>query len=338
MSRALKVKLFLIDNLIWVVVLSFFLINAAVTPRFSSYENIVNIFYHSAIMSMLVLGQGMIMMIGRLDLSLESTLVIAPGIAMLAATRWIPGGLDPLVAIGLTLGVGAAVGWFNGLCVARIGVNHFLQTLSVMIFLRGMAYFMLPFAVFPLPAVYSWLGRARTVGNVPVAVVVMVITFIVTHLVMRSTAFGRYFMATGGNPRASFIAGIDTSRMLMWAFVMGGVLAAIAGLFTAGRVDSVGSTMGEGYVLLSFAGAILGGASLSGGKGTPIGMLGGALLLGMFSNALNLRGVEVTLVYAIKGALIFVAIVLDREKERLRNYLLHQEQVRRLLAETATVA
>lgn len=332
MSRTLRAQLFLIDNLIWVIVLGFFLANAVFTPRFSSYGNVVNIFYHSAIMSMLVLGQGLTMMIGRLDLSLESTLVVAPGIAMLMATKWIPGGLDPLTAIVLTLGVGALVGLFNGVCVAKIGVNHFLQTLSVMIFLRGMAYFILPFAIFPLPATYSWLGRARTLGDIPVAVVVMLLTFIAVHFVMQYTGFGRYFMATGGNPRASFIAGINTDRMLVSAFVIGGVLAAVAGLFTAGRVDSVGSTMGEGMALLSFAGAILGGASLSGGKGTPIGMLGGALLLGMFSNALNLRGVEVTLVSAIKGALIFVAIILDRGKERLRGHLLHQEQVRQLLA------
>ncbi len=330
MSKTLKIQLFLIDNLIWLIVIGFFLVNAVLTPKFSSYSNIINIFYHSAIMSMLVLGQGLIMMIGRLDLSLESTLVFAPGIAMLLATKWLPGGMDPIIAILVTLVLGALVGLFNGICIAKIGVNHFLQTLSLMIILRGLAFFLLPFAVFPLPETYSWLGRARVFGDIPVSVIVMLLIFIVMHFIMQYTAFGRHFIATGGNPKASFIAGINTNRMLIYAFVISGVLAAVAGLITAGRQDSVASTMGEGMVLLSFAGAILGGASLTGGKGTPIGMLGGALLLGMFSNALNLRGVEVTLVYATKGALIFIAIILDRGKEKLRAHLLHQEQIRQL--------
>ena len=92
--------------------------------------------------------------------------------------------------------------------------------------------------------------------------------------------------------------------------------------------------MGDGMVLLAFAGAILGGAGLDGGKGTPIGMLGGSILLGMISNSLNLQGVGVTLVYATEGALIFLAILLDRFKYKLRNHILHKEQVEKMLHQT----
>jgi ribose/xylose/arabinose/galactoside ABC-type transport system permease subunit len=138
MRNRLQVQLFLLDNLIWVIVLLFFLINAFVTPKFATYDNLVNIFYHSAIMSMLVLAQGLVMIIGHLDLSIESTLAFAPGIAMLLALKWIPGGLDPVTCIFLTLAVGALVGFFNGFCIAKIGVNPFLQSLSMLIMLRGL--------------------------------------------------------------------------------------------------------------------------------------------------------------------------------------------------------
>lgn len=333
MSRKLRIELFLLDNLIWVIVIGFFLLNALFTPRFASYDNIVNIFYHSAIMSMLVLGQGLVLISGNLDLSLESTLAFAPGIAMLLATRWLPGGMHPLAAIAATLAVGALVGLFNGFCVARIGVNPFLQTLSMLIMLRGLVLFLVPFSIFPLPAAYTYIGKARMLGNIPVAIPATLLIFFIFHFLLSFTPFGRYFMATGGNPRASFIAGINTQRMVICAFALAGVLAAVAGLLAAGRQGSVSNSMGDGMVMFAFAGAILGGASLTGGKGTAIGMLGGSLLLGMISNSLNLIGVGVTLVYATKGALIFVALVLDRYKVRLRNHLLHQEQVGKLLSQ-----
>lgn len=331
MPRKLQIELFLLDNLIWVILAGFFLLNAMITPMFATYTNLVNIFYHSAIMSMLVLGEGLIMVIGQLDLSIESTLVFAPGVAMLLATRWLPFPLDPVTAIILTLVIGALIGLFNGICIAKIEVNPFLQTLSMMIILRGLALFLIPLSIFPLDKVYSYAGQARMIGNIPVAIPIVLIIFLIFHFVMQYTAFGRHFMATGGNAKASYISGINTKRMLIYAFVIAGFLAAVAGLLAAGRQNSVSNSMGEGMVLLAFAGAILGGASLEGGKGTPLGMLGGALLLGMISNSLNLLGVGVTLVYATQGALIFVAIVLDRVRIKVRNHLLHQEQVRKLV-------
>ncbi|HOV79289.1 MAG TPA: ABC transporter permease [Bacillota bacterium] len=330
MPKKLQIQLFLLDNLIWVIVAGFFLINAVITPKFATYGNLVNILYHSAIMSMLVLGEGLILVIGQIDLSIESILVFAPGLAMLLVSKWLPFDAGPVTAIVLTLAVGALVGLFNGVCIAKIGVNPFLQTLSMMIILRGLVLFLVPFSIFPLHKVYTYAGQARTVGNIPVAVPVVLVIFLIFQFILHYTSFGRHFVATGGNARASFISGVNTGRMVICAFVIAGLLAAVAGLLAAGRQGSVSNSMGEGMVLLAFAGAILGGASLEGGKGTPMGMLGGALLLGMFSNSLNLLGVTVTLVYATQGALIFVAIVLDRVRIKVRSYLLHQEQVRKL--------
>ncbi|HPZ43928.1 MAG TPA: ABC transporter permease [Bacillota bacterium] len=331
MRNRLQVQLFLLDNLIWVIVVLFFLINAIVTPKFATYDNLVNIFYHSAIMSLLVLAQGLVMVIGHLDLSIESTLAFAPGIAMLLALKWIPGGLHPVLCIFLTLAVGALVGLFNGFCIAKIKVNPFLQSLSMLIMLRGLVLFLVPFSIFPLDEIYVYAGQARMAGNIPVAIPIVLVVFLIFHIILQYTPFGRYFVATGGNPRASFISGIDTRRVVIYAFVISGLLAAIAGLLAAGRQGSISNSMGQNMVLLSFAGAILGGASLEGGKGTPLGMLGGALLLGMISNSLNLLGVGVNLVYATQGALIFVAIVIDRLRVKFRGYLLHQEQVQKLL-------
>lgn len=331
MPKRLQMQLFLLDNLIWVIIAGFFLLNVVITPKFATYDNLVNIFYHSAIMSLLVLAQGLVMIIGLLDLSIESILAFAPGIALLLATKWLPGGMDPITCIFVTLVVGALVGLFNGVFIAKIGVNPFLQSLSMLIMLRGVVLFLVPFSIFPLAKAYTYAGQARMTGNIPVAIPIILVIFIVFHFILQHTAFGRYFVATGGNAKASFVSGINTSKMVIWAFVISGILAAVAGLLAAGRQGSISNSMGDGMVMLSFAGAILGGASLDGGKGTPLGMLGGALLLGMISNSLNLLGVNVSLVYATQGALIFLAIIIDRVREKFRNHLLHQEQVKKML-------
>ncbi len=327
MTRRTSVQLFLIDNLIWVLVAAFFLINAIFTPRFASYRNVVNILYHSAIMSLLVLGQGLVLINGKLDLSIESTVGFAPGIAMLLSMRIAPELVGPGAAIVITLLIGAALGAFNGICIANLKINPLLQTLASMIMIRGILLYIFPFSLFPLDPVFRYAGAGRLPGNIPVAIPLVLVTFFVLNLVLQHTPFGRRFVAAGGNPRASYVSGVNVDRMTLYAYVIAGVLAAVGGLLAAGRQGSISNSMGEGMVLLSFAGALMGGASLHGGKGTPLGMLGGALLLGMFSNSLNLLGVGPSLIYASKGALIFLALLLDRSRSRWRAKLLHREQL-----------
>ncbi|MBW1711738.1 MAG: ABC transporter permease, partial [Deltaproteobacteria bacterium] len=304
-------------------------------PNFLLYDNIINIFYHSAILSMLVLGQGLILLTGNLDLSIESTLAFAPAVAMLTATKWLPG-LDPYTTIILTLAVGALIGLFNGFVVSKVGIHSFIHSLSMLIILRGLTLFMVPFAIYKLDPVYTFFGSERLAGNIPIAALLMVAIFLVMNFVLKNTPFGRFILATGGNPRASFISGINTSRMIVYAFVLSGLLAAVAGLLAAGRQDAINNTMGKDMVLLSFAGAILGGASLSGGRGTPLGMLGGALLLGMIDNSLTLIGVNVFILYACYGLLIFLAVILDRFKSKWREHLFHKESLKKLHALSQT--
>jgi simple sugar transport system permease protein/ribose transport system permease protein len=330
MNRAMRLKLFFLDNLIWVILVVFFLFNSLFTPSFMKPENLVNIFYHSTVLSMLVLGQGIILLTGNIDLSIESTLAFAPAIAMLISMKWLPGGLNPYVAILVTLGVGALIGLMNGFFVSRVGINSFIHTLSMEIILRGLTLFLVPFALFKLGPVYTFLGSARIGGEIPVAIVLMLVVFAVMSVVLRSMPFGRHILATGGNPTAAYVAGVPVKRMILLAFMMSGILAAIAGLLAAGRQDAVNNSMGKDMVLFTFAGAILGGCSLDGGKGSALGMLGGALLLGMISNALTLMGINVFILYATYGFLIFVAVLLDRLRVRLRERIFFKENLRRL--------
>jgi len=328
MDKKMKIELFLLDNLIWLILGVYFLINAFITPRFLTYNNIVNIIYHSSILGMLILAQGLVIMTGHIDLSIESTLAFAPGIAILIATKYLPN-MDPILAIIFTLLIGALVGFFNGYCITVIGINSFLQTLSMEIILRGLVLYLIPFSIFNLDKVYTFIGKGKIFGNIPIAIFVMISIFLVFDFIFKRTPFGRYFLATGGNARASYISGINTRKIIISSFVLAGMLAATAGLLAAGRQNAVNNTMGNGMVLLSFAGAILGGTSLSGGKGTPIGMLGGTLFLGTVSNSLTLLGINVFIVYAIQGLLIFIALILDRIKEKIKDNLFHRETIKK---------
>jgi simple sugar transport system permease protein/ribose transport system permease protein len=326
MNTKTKIKLALLDNLVWVLLSAFFLFNCFFTPAFFSGRNFLNILFQTSMMGVLVLAQGMVMMVGELDLSLDATLAFAPGVTVLLTTMtYIP----PALCVLLTLSLGAAVGLFNGFFVAKTKANSFLFTLSSQIVMRGLVLYWVPFSIAGLHVVYTFLGRGR-IGNTPVASVAFIVIFLIFEVIFRKTIFGRKFTLTGGNRQAAYISGINTDRVIITAFVIAGILAAVAGLIAAGRQNAVSNAMGTNMVTMAIAGAILGGCSFNGGVGKPIGMLGGALLLGMIDNALTLQGVNVNLVSATKGALIFAAILLDRWRHRASASILHKENVKKL--------
>ncbi len=328
MPRKMHIQLWIINNLIWAILILYFAINALLTVKFISYDNVINILFHTAILSLLVLGQGVILISGNLDMSIESILAFAPAAAYILAIKM---GLAPYTCIAMTLTIGALVGLFNGVIVSYLGIHSFIHTLSVMIILRGVTLFMVPIAIFKLFPAYSYMGSAKIIGDISMAAIFMLSIYLVMHFIMGHTPYGRYLLATGGNPAASYISGINTKRIVIYAFICSGVLAAMAGLLAAGRQDAINNSMGTGMVLQAFAGAILGGCSLSGGRGTPLGMLGGTLLLGTIDNSLTLVGVNPYLIKAIYGLAIFMAVILDRFKTKWRDYLFHQENLRKFI-------
>ncbi|MDO5133050.1 MAG: ABC transporter permease [Eubacteriales bacterium] len=331
MRRTTKIQLMLLDNLVWVMVAVFFLLNSVFTPSFLSSRNLLNILFQSATLGLMVLGQGIVMMVGELDLSMEATLAFAPGLAILLGNAH---GLPAPVCILLTLAIGIAVGWFNGFCLVKLSTNSFLLTMSTQIVMRGLVLFLVPFSLAKLDPVYTFLGRGR-IGSLKIAVLALLLIYAAFEFLFRKTTAGRRFLLTGGNRSAAFISGINTGRIMIYAFMLAGFLASVAGLITAGRQNAVSNNMGTGLVMMAFAGAILGGCSFNGGMGKPIGMLGGTLLLGMLDNALTLNGVDVNLVSATKGALIFLAILLDHLRHRLTAWIMHRENVRRLISSSS---
>ncbi|PMR59227.1 ATPase [Verrucosispora sp. ts21] len=294
------------------------IVGFVVNPVFLSSDNIINVLQSMSEIAIVVLAQTIVLITGKMDLSLESTFGLAPGIAAWlvidpALTRGL--GLDVLPsawAVPVVLAVGALVGAFNGLLIVRFGLNGFIVTLGMLIVLRGLLTGISGGKTFfALPESMTYLGSASWVG-VPVSIWVSLLLFAVGIVVLGYTRAGRALYAIGGNVDAARAAGIRTDRVLWIALIVASMLAALAGLLISGRLASVPAAQGSGAIFQVFAAAVIGGVSLNGGKGTVFGAFTGVLLLFMIINVLTLAGVPAQWTNFLNGTVILVALVVSR--------------------------
>lgn len=292
------------------------IVGQIVNPVFLHSDNIINVLQTMSEIAILVLAQTLVLIAGKMDLSLESTFGLAPGIAAwLTVAPGVTHGLGLLPgawAIPVTLAVGALVGAFNGLLIVRFGLNGFIVTLGMLIVVRGLltgisggrTFFGLPDSMLYLSNT-NWLG-------VPASIWVCLTVFAIAIVVLGFTRAGRALYAIGGNLDAARAGGIRTDRVLWLTLIIASALAALAGLLLSGRLASVAAAQGSGDIFTVFAAAVIGGVSLNGGKGSVFSAFTGVLLLFMIQNVLTLAGVPAQWISALNGAIILVALVLSR--------------------------
>jgi simple sugar transport system permease protein len=251
-----------------------------------------------------------------MDLSLESTFGLAPGVAAwLIAPTGVTHGLGLLGdawAVPIVLLVGVAVGLVNALFIVRFRLNGFIVTLGMLITLRGLLTGISKGQTFfQLPHSMTFLGQNSLLG-IPLSVWICVGLFAIAGAVLGFTRWGRSLYAIGGNVDAARAAGIRTDRVLWTVLVLGSALAALGGLLISGRLASVAANQGNGDIFTVFAAAVIGGVSLNGGKGTMFGAFTGILLLYMIQNVLTLGGVPAEWIDALNGAIILLALMISR--------------------------
>ncbi len=293
-------------------------VGAVASPFFFTVDNIAGIAQQISALAVTVVGESLILLIGGMDLSLESTYGLAP---MVAAWMILPIAdygnglqLSPFVGILILLAVGATVGLVNGLLIVKARLNGFIVTLGMTIVLAGMQNGIVKAqTLFNLPPAFVWLGSAD-VGVVPVSAIAAGIVFIIAGLFLRYHRVGRAIYAVGGNQDAARAAGIPVDRIKIGVYVVGSMLAALGGLMEAGRVSAVTGTQGygEGIIFTVFAAAVIGGVSLKGGRGNMVGAASGVILLGLVQNILDLANVSNYWIEAIDGVVILFALVLAR--------------------------
>jgi simple sugar transport system permease protein len=266
--------------------------------------------------ALLVLAQTIVLVAGKMDLSLESTFGLAPGVAAWMTVAVGAGHGTGLLAgawaIPITLLVGALIGIANAALIVRFGLHGFIVTLGMLIVLRGLLTGISGGQTFfNLPESMMYLGTAVWLG-VPASIWVCVALFAAGIVLLGYTGFGRSLYAIGGNVDAAKAAGIRTDRVLWIALIGASVLAALGGLLLSGRLASVAASQGNGAIFTVFAAAVIGGVSLNGGKGTMFGAFTGILLLFMIQNVLTLAGVPAQWIGALNGAIILIALVVSR--------------------------
>ncbi len=275
-------------------------------------NNILNLLRQTSINALIAFGMTFIILTGGIDLSVGSILALSS--ALMAGMM--VSGLDPILAILVGILLGAIMGVINGILVSKGKMAPFIVTLATMTIFRGLTLVYTdgkPITGIGDSVMFQMLGRGYFLG-VPVPAVVMVIAFLILWFLLHKTSFGRKTYAIGGNERASRISGIKVDRVKVAIYGLAGTMAAIAGAILTSRLNSAQPTAGQSYEMDAIAAVVLGGTSLSGGKGRLFGTLVGVLIIGTLNNGMNLLGVSSFYQQVVKGAVILIAVLLDRKK------------------------
>jgi ribose/xylose/arabinose/galactoside ABC-type transport system permease subunit len=279
---------------------------------FTSLENTLNVARQISMITIIAIGMTFVIISGGIDLSVGS-IVAFTGVSaalILNATH----GNIPLAIAG-ALAAGILIGAFNGFIVAHFKVPPFIVTLSTMIGFRGLVFLICGGRpVGNLPDAFYFLGGGYLI--LPVPILIMFLLIACAWYLAKHTKFGRYTYAIGGNEEAARLSGINIKNMKVYIYSLCGLLSAVSGLILASRLFSGDPKSGQLYELDAIAAAVVGGTSLSGGKGTILGTFIGALIIGVISNGLNLMGVESYTQNIIKGAVILIAVLLDQMRKR----------------------
>jgi ribose/xylose/arabinose/galactoside ABC-type transport system permease subunit len=291
-------------------IVALLLVGSFVDPSFLTSANLTNVLQQQTELGLLVLAEALILIAGRFDLSLESIVGVAPAVGILVVTDWID--IAPGWSVPACLAAGLLIGAVNGLLIVRFQLSAFIVTLGMLIVLRGLQVgFTGGESLFELPQAFYYLGAAEWLG-IAASIWLTGLAYVVAIVALGYFRQGRALYAVGGNTDAARAAGIRTERVVWLVFIIGGFLAAVAGMLLVGRLGSVAANQGEGMIFTVFAAAVIGGVSLAGGKGTIFGALCGVLVLGLIQNILLLGGVSAQWNQAIYGAIILLALVLAR--------------------------
>lgn len=292
----------LIGLLIIIITFSF------LSPVFFTIPNLLNILQQSSINALIALGMTLVIISGGIDLSVGPTAALS---AVLGATMMVAGVPVPL-AILATLGIGAICGVFSGSLVAYAGLQPFIVTLGGLSLFRAVALIYTGGnPVFGIPTEFRSLINSETFG-IPTPIVIVAVIALVLWTVMNKTPLGEYILAVGGNEEAARVAGVPVKRTKVTVFVISGTLASLASLILIGRLGAAEPTIGNLWELDAIAAAAIGGASLMGGKGSVVGTIIGAIILGALRNGLTLLNIQAFYQLLATGLIIIIAMLIDR--------------------------
>lgn len=290
----------------FLIFVSIFVLASFLDENFLTAANLTNVLRQVVVLTLLACGVTFIIILGHIDVSLGSVVALTGTLA--ASVMATTGNLWLALAVGL--GVGVVVGLLNGWVITYFKIPSFIMTLAMTTMARGAI--LLYTAGVPISGLgnFSIIGQGN-IGLIPISVIIMIVCVAVCWILLNRTQFGRHVYAVGGNIKAAQASGIDTDKVIRKAFILNGVLVAIAGIVLMSRINSGQPAAGVAYEFDAITAVVVGGTSLMGGTGTITGTVVGAMIIGVINNILNLMNVSSYWQMIIKGLIIAIAVILD---------------------------
>jgi ribose transport system permease protein len=280
--------------------------------NFMTAGNTMNILRQVSINVVLASGMTFVILTSGIDLSVGSILAVSAVLGMLVSLGAWPG-----LSIPAFLLAGLALGLLNGVLVAFVGLNPFVVTLGTMTALRGAAYLLANGTSVlndTIPS-FEWMGNGQFLA-IPWLIWLAAVVVLVSWFILRKTVLGLQIYAVGGNPQAARLTGIKVGLVLLFVYAMSGLCSGLGGAMSASRLYAANGNWGSGYELDAIAAVVLGGTSLMGGVGSVWGTVVGALIIGVMNNGLTILGLSSFWQYVAKGAVIVLAVMLDKWRQR----------------------
>ena len=279
------------------------------SPSFLTTKNIFNVLRQTSVNAIIAAGMTFVILTGGIDLSVGSILAISGAVC----ASMLVSGTNMIISIIVALVIGAVVGFLNGFIISKGKLQPFIATLATMTVFRGLTL------VFtdgkPITLGSGDLAVGGSIFGIPTPAIIMIVVFLVCGYVLNNTTMGRHTYALGSNEDAAKLSGLNTDKIKIAVYTISGILASVAGIIITSRLYSAQPTAGNSYELDAIAAVVLGGTSLTGGKGKISKTIVGALIMGVLSNALNLLDVSSYYQMMVKGVVILIAVLLDRKNK-----------------------
>lgn len=317
-------KLLLTEYRPLVILLFTTLVFTALSSRFFTAGNFINIFKQISHYAILAAGVYFAILLGGIDISVGSVLAFSGAMAALIISSMPDNPWSALLAVLAAVAIGLVAGLFNGFFIARFSLQPMIVTLATLSIFRGATLVLIGGAAVSIAGTryagaraFIALGQQTLLGGyLPVPILIMAAVYLAVYYVLNRTAFGRHMYAIGGNEEASLLSGINVVKTKLLAYMTSGLMAGIAGIIITARVASATPTAGQSYEMDAIAAVVIGGTSLRGGEGKVLYTIVGALIIGMLNNIQTLMGVDSYYQTIIKGAVILLAVLLDARTGR----------------------
>ncbi len=283
------------------------------TNKFLTPYNIGIVIRQVSFVAIVALGQTLVLLTGGIDLSVGN---MAGLCSIVGALLMVSTPIDPYVCTFLAMLLGLCLGMISGFLVARVGLNAFIATLAMGEIFAGLVLVITKgYPITGIPEKFRFLGQGM-LGLVPVPVIIMVLITAVLAYILKFTPYGRHIYAIGGNQFASRLVGIRVIRIKMSVYAISGMLSALAGIIFVSRMNAGQPTIGPSWLMPSVTAAIIGGTTLSGGEGTVLGTILGAIFMGVLANGIVLLDISVYWERVIIGVVVVAAVIIDIARSR----------------------